>query len=171
MNLREKFLWNIAVGFSSLVLLYFIWNQYSDYSDISKAYNKFKKEKVGSDEELQNIVADLQDNLNKRQNLKFIPKNNPLELMRVVSLSGISSSRGIKGIDCQTAWSNENGGFTALISGSNHSITSGNMSNSLGYRIEATNYQVGDEYMLENSNAQNWHDYKFIAEEFGWQQT
>ena len=26
-----------------------------------------------------------------------------------------------------------------------------------------------DEYMLENSNAQNWHDYKFIAEEFGWQ--
>jgi len=26
-----------------------------------------------------------------------------------------------------------------------------------------------DEYMLENSNAQNWHDYKFIAEEFGWE--
>ena len=26
-----------------------------------------------------------------------------------------------------------------------------------------------DEYMLENSTAQNWHDYKFIAEEFGWQ--
>ena len=25
-----------------------------------------------------------------------------------------------------------------------------------------------DEYMLENSNALNWHDYKFIAEEFGW---
>ena len=25
-----------------------------------------------------------------------------------------------------------------------------------------------DEYMLENSNAQNWQDYKFIAEEFGW---
>ena len=25
-----------------------------------------------------------------------------------------------------------------------------------------------DEYMLENSTAQNWHDYKFIAEEFGW---
>ena len=25
-----------------------------------------------------------------------------------------------------------------------------------------------DEYMLENSNAQNWHDYKFIAEEFEW---
>lgn len=26
-----------------------------------------------------------------------------------------------------------------------------------------------DEYMLENADAQNWHDYKFIAEEFGWQ--
>ncbi len=25
-----------------------------------------------------------------------------------------------------------------------------------------------DEYMLENSNAQNWHDYVNIAEEFGW---
>ncbi|KMP10494.1 hypothetical protein UZ36_07430 [Candidatus Nitromaritima sp. SCGC AAA799-C22] len=27
-----------------------------------------------------------------------------------------------------------------------------------------------DEYMLENSSAQNWHDYKFIAQEFGWEQ-
>jgi len=26
-----------------------------------------------------------------------------------------------------------------------------------------------DEYMLENSNAQNWHDYSFIADEFGWE--
>lgn len=25
-----------------------------------------------------------------------------------------------------------------------------------------------DEYMLENSNAQNWYDYHFIAREFGW---
>jgi len=25
-----------------------------------------------------------------------------------------------------------------------------------------------DEYMLENANAQNWQDYKNIAEEFGW---
>ena len=26
-----------------------------------------------------------------------------------------------------------------------------------------------DEYMLENSDVQNWYDYKFIAEEFGWE--
>jgi len=25
-----------------------------------------------------------------------------------------------------------------------------------------------DEYMLENANQQNWHDYKFIARDFGW---
>jgi len=25
-----------------------------------------------------------------------------------------------------------------------------------------------DEYMLENANAQNWHDYKNVAEEMGW---
>lgn len=25
-----------------------------------------------------------------------------------------------------------------------------------------------DEYMLENANQQNWHDYNFIAREFGW---
>ena len=26
-----------------------------------------------------------------------------------------------------------------------------------------------DEYMLENADAQNWHDFKFIAKEFGWE--
>ena len=127
MNLREKFLWNIAVGFSSLVLIYCSWNQYYNHADISKAYTKFKNEKVGSDDELQNMVSDLEGNLSIRQNLKFIPKDNPLELMRVIALTGISSSRGIKGIDCQTAWSNEDGGFTALCSykSQRHQVTVG----------------------------------------------
>tara|TARA_B100000029_G_scaffold392575_1_gene389606 strand:- start:2 stop:496 length:495 start_codon:yes stop_codon:yes gene_type:complete len=116
MNLREKFIWNVAIGFSSIILIYCAWNQYSNHSKVSKAYTKFKNEKVGSDDELQNMVADLEGNLSKRQNLKFIPKDNPLDLMKVVSLSGVSNSRGIKGIDCQTAWSNEEGGFTALCS-------------------------------------------------------
>ena len=71
MNLREKFLWNMAIGFSSLVLIYCGWNQYSNHASISKAYTKFKNEKVGSDDELQNMVSDLEGNLNKRQKDKM----------------------------------------------------------------------------------------------------
>lgn len=45
------------------------------------------------------------------------------------------------------------GSFTALLSGSNHSIASSNKVTSLGDRIDATNYQVGDEYMLEKEDS------------------
>ena len=127
MNLREKLLWNISIGISAVIFLYCAWNQYSNHSQVAKAFRKFENEKIGSDKELQNMVAELETNLNRRQTMKFLPKNNPLELVKVIALSGNLYSRGIKGIDCQTAWSNEYGGFTALCSykSKRHQVTIG----------------------------------------------
>ena len=116
MNLREKFLWNIAITFASLVLLWNTWDLYSKNTAVNKAYNKYKNEKVGSDEELQNMVVDLEKNLNDRKMLKFKIKDNPLDLMKVVSLDGGFTSGGTaqKGIDCKMAWCNEEGDCSAL---------------------------------------------------------
>ena len=116
MNLREKFLWNIAIIFASLVILWSTWDLYSKNTDVNKAYNKYKNEKVGSDEELQNMVIDLEKNLNDRKMLKFKIKDNPLDLMKVVSLDGSFSSGATaqKGIDCKMAWCNEDDECSAL---------------------------------------------------------
>ena len=84
MNLREKFLWNAAITFSVLALLWNTWNLYSKNKNVKKAYNKYKNEKVGSDKELQDMVVDLEENLNTRKMLKFKIKENPLDLMKTL---------------------------------------------------------------------------------------
>ena len=116
MNLREKFLWNVAIAFSVLALSWNTWNLYSKNINVKKAYNKYKNEKVGSDKELQNMVIDLEENLNDRKMLKFKIKENPLDLMKVISLDGSFTSGGTakKGIDCKMAWCNESGDCSAL---------------------------------------------------------
>ena len=81
MNLREKFLWNVAITFSVLAILWNTWNLYSKNTNVKKAYNKYKNEKVGSDKELQDMVVDLEENLNNRKMLKFKIKETPLDLI------------------------------------------------------------------------------------------
>ena len=100
MNLREKFIWNLLIVFSISILLWNAWNQFNKHNKVSKAYEKFINEEVGTDKELQNMVSALEKNLNTRQNLKFKPKQNPLDLTRVIALDGDVSSRGVKGIEC-----------------------------------------------------------------------
>ena len=113
MNLREKFIWNAIIGLSLILLAWNGWNLYNKHSKVSNAYQKYKNEKVGSDKELQDMVVELENNLNTRQTLKFKAKENPLDLTRVISLDGNYSSFK-QGIDCNMAWSNDNGGFTAV---------------------------------------------------------
>ena len=102
MNLREKFIWNIVIAFSVGVLFWKVWGQFNKHTIISKAYNKFINEEVGTDKELQNMVSVLEKNLNARQTLKFNPKENPLDLTKVITLDGELSSRGVKGIECSS---------------------------------------------------------------------
>jgi len=114
MNLREKFIWNLAIVFSIIMILWNAWTQYSNHSDVSKAYKKYKNEKVGSDKELQNMVAVLESNLNDRRSIKFKTKTNPFEITKVIVVDGSLASRGVKGIDCKGAWSNTEGSYTAV---------------------------------------------------------
>jgi len=114
MNLREKFIWNIIVMFSMSVLLWNGWQQFNKHTEVDKAYKKFINEEVGTDKELQNMVSDLEENLNARQNLKFKPKENPLDLTRVIILDGEISSRGVKGIECSGIITDKDGGIETI---------------------------------------------------------
>ena len=110
MNLREKFIWNMLIVLSLSILSWNAWNQFNKHDKIAKAYKKFINEEVGTDKELQNMVSTLEKNLNARQNLKFKPKDDPLDLTRVIVLDGDVSSRGVKGIECSAIFDNDRDG-------------------------------------------------------------
>ena len=114
MNLRQKFLWNVILSVSAIILIWNSWNQFYKFRDAQKAYKKFKNEKVGTDKELQDMVVELEQNLHNRQTMKFRLKDNPLDLTKVIALDGNIASRGIKGIDCKAAWSNGDGTYSAM---------------------------------------------------------
>ncbi len=114
MNLREKFIWNIIILFSVSILLWAAWNQFNEYTKINKAYEKFINEEIGTDKELQDMVSALEKNLNARQTLKFNPKEDPLDLTKVVILDGEISSRGVKGIECSGVITDKDGSIETI---------------------------------------------------------
>tara|TARA_X000001036_G_C20320952_1_gene660468 strand:+ start:163 stop:642 length:480 start_codon:yes stop_codon:yes gene_type:complete len=115
MNLRQKFIWNLVVVISFIVIGWNSYFQIYQHTDITKAYNKFNNEEVGTDKELQEMIVSLEQNLNARQNLKFNLKENPLELTKVIRLDGSNTSlTGQKGIDCTGLMSNGDGTYTAM---------------------------------------------------------
>jgi len=112
MNLREKFIWNMVIAIAIIVFLLKAWTQFNNHTMIKNEYNKFKNEKVGTDEELTNMVTELETNLNFRQNFDFKPKNNPLNLANVLSFDG-NSGKTKKGVVCNSFISNPDGSFKA----------------------------------------------------------
>jgi len=60
MNLREKFIWNVLVGFSFVSIAWFGWDMYNKNSITNKLYDKFKNEQVGTDQSLQDKVNSLE---------------------------------------------------------------------------------------------------------------
>jgi hypothetical protein len=110
MNLRQKFIWNIVLGISSIVLIWNSYYQFYEHIDIRDAYRRFNNEEVGTDKELQKMIIDLEENLSSRQNMKFRLKENPLELTKVIRLDGNNASlTGQKGIDCKGGFCDQDG--------------------------------------------------------------
>ena len=101
MNLRQKFIWNIVLAISSIVLIWNSYYQFYEHIDIGNAYKRFNDEEVGTDKELQKMIVDLEENLSSRQNMKFRLKENPLELTKVIRLDGSN-----------TAWRNSKSRWT-----------------------------------------------------------
>ena len=114
MNLREKFFWNAVISISIIILLWNIWKLFNQHQSASTFLKKYKNEEVGTDKELEAMVKNLEVNLQKRQDMKFRIKDNPVDLTKVIAVDGIASNKGQKGIDCSTAWSNLDGSYTAL---------------------------------------------------------
>ena len=94
MNLREKFIWNLSLAIATIVLMLSMYNFFQLGANANEYYNKFKNEEVGTDKELENKVADLENNYKFRDNLIFNISSDPADLNRVVSVEG--SSRGKK---------------------------------------------------------------------------
>ncbi len=94
MNLREKFIWNLSLTIATIVSIFSIYNFFQLGSNANEYYNKFKNEEVGTDKELENIVADLENNYKFRDDLVFNISSDPADLNRVITVSG--SSRGKK---------------------------------------------------------------------------
>ena len=112
MNLREKFIWNAVIALAVIVLLLKTWDQFNNHTTIKEEYTKFRNEKVGTDEELTNMVTELETNLDKRQSLEFKPQNNPLNLANVLSFDG-NTGNTIKGVECNQFISRGDGSFKA----------------------------------------------------------
>ena len=112
MNLRKKFIWNTVIALAVIIFLLKAWTQFNNHTAIKKEYVKFKNEKVGTDENLTNMVTELENNLDNRQNLEFKPKNNPLNLANVMSFDG-NNKNTIKGVKCSGIISQQDGSFKA----------------------------------------------------------
>ena len=96
------------------MILWNAWTQYSNHSNISKAYRKYKNEKVGSDKELQSMVSILENNLSDRRSIKFKTKVNPFEITKVIPIDGNLVSRGVKGIECSGIITDKDGGIETI---------------------------------------------------------
>ena len=93
MNLREKFIWNVLVGFAFISIAWFGWSLFNNNSTTNILYNKYKNEQVGTDEKLQDKVNTLESIYKDRANNKFKVSNNPFEVTRVLS-GGSGSKKG-----------------------------------------------------------------------------
>ena len=100
MNLREKFFWNAAVALSIIVLGWNCWNLFNQHQKSSSLLNKYRNEDVGTDKELEVMVKNLEKNVQKRQDLIFLIKDNPVDLTKVIAVDGLASTKGQKGIEC-----------------------------------------------------------------------
>ena len=87
MNLREKFFWNAVVTLSVIVVLWNAWGLYNQHQKSSSLLNKYNSDikEVGADKELEIMVKKMEQNLSDRQNMKFLIKDNPVDLTKVIN--------------------------------------------------------------------------------------
>ena len=98
MNLRDKFLWNLGILLSILSIGWNSWNLYIMHDKAADLLSKFKREEVGADKELETKVSELENKYLKRDAMRFIMTDNPVDLNRVISLDGLSNSKRRKNL-------------------------------------------------------------------------
>ena len=88
MNLRDKFIWNVALAFAFGAIAWCSWSLYNMNYDSNQLLKNYKQELVGTDEKLQNKVTELEEIYTYRNNIKFKVNDNPFDLSRVMGFTG-----------------------------------------------------------------------------------
>jgi len=96
MNIRDKFLWNTAILLGFMSIIWCSWTLYNINLDSNELLENYKKEQVGTDKKLQDIVSQLEDVYTYRKNIKFKIKDNPFDLSRVISSDSNGKGRRSK---------------------------------------------------------------------------
>tara|TARA_Y100000996_G_scaffold355963_1_gene296686 strand:- start:939 stop:1415 length:477 start_codon:yes stop_codon:yes gene_type:complete len=127
MNLREKFIWNVLVGFAFVSIGWFGWGLFNKNSTTNKLYDKYKNEQVGTDQSLQNKVNNLESVYKFRNENRFKVANNPFEVTRV--LTGGSGSGNKGQIYTTGIFKLENGQFKAAVNfkGKTYTVIKGDL--------------------------------------------
>jgi len=87
MDRRTRFFWSLTLAAG---LLIFAWESYvlADInSEKTHIINKAKNVSIGTDEELERVIGELESQLQQQESFKFKLKNNPMKLNRVVFLT------------------------------------------------------------------------------------
>jgi hypothetical protein len=126
MNLRDKFIWNVFIGLAFLSIGWYGWELFNNYSKANKLFKNFENEEVGTDDNLQDKVNNLEKIYKFRKNNNFIINENPFDLTR--ALLGGSESGGDKKLLCNSIME-VNGQFRANIKykGKNYPAVEGNV--------------------------------------------
>ncbi len=98
MNLRDKFLWNGAILLSMLTIAWTSWQLYTTNIKSKELLSNYNNEEVGTDEELEKKVLELENIYLKRDAMKFTMSDNPVNLNKVISLEGSNNSKRRKNL-------------------------------------------------------------------------
>ena len=98
MNLRDKFLWNGVIILSLIAIIWTSWELYMVNVLSKELLSNYNHEEVGTDEELEKKVLELENIYLKRDALKFTMSDNPVNLNKVISLEGTSNSKRRKNL-------------------------------------------------------------------------
>jgi hypothetical protein len=117
MNLKEKFIWNLAIGISSLAIIWSAWNLYLLHIDTAKLYSKFLSDSknIGTDDDLESKVLELENNYIFRDNMQFKISSDPADLNRVIFFDGGNGSKRKKTLYANGIINLGNGRLTALM--------------------------------------------------------
>ena len=98
MNLRDKFLWNGVIILSLIAIIWTSWELYLVNVLSKELLSNYNHEEVGTDEELEKKVLELENIYLKRDAMKFTMSDNPVNLNKVISLEGTSNSKRRKNL-------------------------------------------------------------------------
>ena len=110
MDKRTIFTWNIILGFSVLLILFYSYKIYNLNTDKNELWEIYLEDEIGTDDKLYKKVIELEEKYERRKNFKFKMKRNPVDLSNVINFEGLEySGTGFKAIKLLHITQTENG--------------------------------------------------------------